>query len=129
MYAAPTMSAGVDATNSTVTLINNTFSCGSGLDGARGVAIYVRNTNLVAKNNIIQAIGGQEAVLFEGSGTQDYSYNDVFKNRIVTDTTGINPGPGNIAADPLFVGYFYLGTGSPCLNGRTGIERLEPAVC
>lgn len=111
---------GLDADNSTVFLYNNIFAGIDGLDNTvRGLAVNAYNTNLVAKNNIFcNNKNGQETVYFAGTGTLDFSYNDIWNNATGQDTTGVTFGPGNIALDPLFVGSqdFHLSTGSPCIN-------------
>ena len=119
VYSAP-YGPGLNAYNSTLSFYNNLFYQNWGSSGsAYAAAAYVNNTNLVAKNNIISGNGnGQASFTFTGTGTQDFSYNDLWANSSGTDTSGITPGPGNIAADPLFLSFsdFHLGSGSPCIN-------------
>lgn len=142
--------AGVNVTNSTVTIRNNLFrdghiystgsSCGVyssdssvsiynnlffGNNGHRGVCAYINNSNFIAKNNIFTNNSSDSEIIYiGGSGTQDFSYNNIWNNTASQDTTGVIFGPGNIALDPLFVdtNNFGLGSSSPCRDSG------DPAV-
>jgi len=99
---------GIYAKNSNVSIFNNVFSGNRGtLRAGEGTDMYIENSNLIAKNNIIYESDrlrkeAQSAVYFTGSGTQDFSYNILYNNYTATDTKGIILGPGNIFEDPLF---------------------------
>jgi len=129
VYSSSSVGVGLHARNSTVNLYNNIFYQCSNVSSGRGVAINTYNTNLTAKNNIIcNTPQGQEAVYFDGTGTQDFSYNDLWANNTTAPTTGINPGPGNIAADPLFnlsISDFHLGAGSLCIDAGDPVPEFN----
>jgi len=118
-------SCGVDAMNSNVYLYNNIFfgnyifTTANYFDG--GVAAYIINSNFTAKNNIFlnnAGMRGVATIYVDGSGTQDFSYNLFWNNRVSQSTSGVTLGPGNISIDPKFVSEtdFHLQSGSPCIN-------------
>ncbi len=115
-------SAGLDAFLSTLELINNIFySNNISSAGRDGDALSLSGVNLTAKNNIIasNASGSaEETVVFRGTGTQDFSYNDVWGNGGNNQMKGIVMGSGNIQLDPLFVDTtnWHLKLNSPCVN-------------
>ncbi|MDD5680162.1 MAG: right-handed parallel beta-helix repeat-containing protein [Candidatus Omnitrophica bacterium] len=115
----PSVGVGLDALNSNIILYNNVFCSIEGYSiDTSGVALKIVDSNVIAKNNIFSNIStGQEAVYFSGSGSQDFSYNDLWEISTTVPMTGIIPGPGNITADPLFTDVSYhLDAGSPCVD-------------
>ncbi len=123
VYSGTGEGVSLHAVGSTVNLYNNIFSGASGPSAIKGVALWARNTNLSAKNNIFyKNAQGQSTVFFEGTGTQDFSYNNFWANTTTSDTTGITLGAGNIKTNPFFVSAesslndFHLGAGSLCIN-------------
>ena len=107
------------AENSTISFFNNTIDYIWGYNNTTsGVGMYLNNSNLIAKNNIFTHIGpGSEVICFSGTGTQDFSYNDLWSNTTLASTCGVVMGAGNMMQDPLFGVYpYHLGIGSPCIN-------------
>ncbi|MDP3789386.1 MAG: right-handed parallel beta-helix repeat-containing protein, partial [Candidatus Omnitrophota bacterium] len=104
---------GIYVSSGNISAFNNIFVANNG--GPAG-AIYANNSNLVVKNSIFTGnYGSTAAVYFTGTGTQDFSYNDMYNNTLA-DTYGITMGVGNITADPLFGDNYSLAAGSPCIN-------------
>lgn len=108
-----------------VYMYNNLFIANSTNDSNKGAAVYANNSDLTAKNNIfVRNHSAPEAVYFGGSGTQDFSYNDMWDNSTDADTTGITLGPGHLTENPQFINLdnpsypinYHLTTGSPCID-------------
>lgn len=116
-HYAPT--AGLYAASSNVSMINNVFYANSGQStSSNGVAANIINSNIVAKNNIFYAnTNGMETIYRDGTGTQDFSYNDLY-DTTTRETTGVTLGQGALNVDPLFVDAvdFRLKPASPCIN-------------
>ncbi len=118
---------------------NNTIAGNSARLGpydGRGGGIYFsarsdQNENVFFKNNIISFSpygGGVFAVLVD-SAEVDWDYNLVFGNETL-DYIGIEPGPHDIQADPLFVdrfsGDYSLLPNSPCIDAGDPDFPLDP---
>lgn len=116
-YNSQTVGGGLHTVGSDISVFNNIFRRNR---SEKGSAIHVVNTNFTAKNNIFTENSGDDATVnFEGSGIQDFCYNDLWGNSTPNNVSGIILCPGgNIFADPCFVDTqdFYLRVGSLCIN-------------
>lgn len=115
--------AGIHASSSTVEMYNNIFHrLTFSTDTARpGAAMYLSNSKVIAKNNIITSNGstGSPNVIYAiGTGTKTFSYNDFYNNKSSSNSNGIVLGVGNKFQDPLYqdIVNFALGLGSPCID-------------
>ncbi len=90
-----------------------------------------RNENISFKNNIIafSLYGGGVYGQLVDSAEVDWDYNLVFGNETL-DYIGIEPGPHDIQADPLFVdrfsGDYHLLPNSPCIDAGDPDFSLDP---
>lgn len=125
VYSGITATAALNAINSSVALYNNVFKANWTPAGASAAAIYCSGSDLISRNNIIIENGGAStAIRFSGSGSQDFSYNDVWNNTTTSAMEGIALGAGNLESNPGFTNNSdcHLLPDSPCINAG------DPAV-
>jgi parallel beta-helix repeat protein len=135
-------SEGIYCASSSATLTNNIVASNyDGIGCSFGSPVIINNTiagnsryglslsssSAVASNNIIAS---NKVGIYKNAGTPVTSYNDVWDN--ATPYSGIDPGAGDIWADPLFadaaLGYFHIQPGSPCRNVGTNSAPSLPTL-
>ena len=116
------------------TIVGNSARFGPYDQKGGGVYFVTRsdyNEGVFFKNNIIafNPYGGGVYVRLADSVEVDWDYNLVFGNDS-TDYIGIEPGPHDIQADPLFVnrfsGDYHLLPNSPCIDAGDPDSPLDP---
>ncbi len=89
--------------------------------------VYTRDSSPAVKNNIIGL--NLYGIWKDYSGSPVSTCNDVYQNSYL-DYIGIDPGLGDISADPMFADYangnLHLVSGSPCVD--TGTNSGAPTV-
>jgi len=122
-------SGGLGAGTSTINAFNNIFERNYSSNVFSGKDIFISDVNFIAKNNIFlgdaPGVDTPPTIYFMGTGTLDFSYNNMWNGTATPKTTGIVFGTGSIAANPLFVNTtgFALQASSPCVN--TGDPATE----
>ena len=138
-YGCPTTGGGISMGFSSHSHVyNNTIvgnSARMGSSHSRGGGIYFATNgqyiDKVFKNNIIafNPYGGGVYAIILDSGYVEWDYNLVFGNG-GGDYIGIEPGPHDVQADPLFVdrfsGDYRLLSNSPCIDAGDPDFPLDP---
>ncbi len=120
---------GIAGHDTNFTIENNTVSDNHPspgyMHGGKGLVLGPGGSVIIKNNIIVNNI--QKGIEIYQINNVTESYNDVWNNGVNYD--GLNPGVGDISADPLFVtplGDYHLRGNSPCINAGDPSSPPDP---